>query len=169
MIILVMGVTGSGKTTLGRATAEKMGMRFEDADDHHPIANREKMAAGIPLRDEDRLPWLQAMGARFQDWDTGGGVVLACSALKFQYRDILRGYAPDLKLVMIDISPDKALERALSRDHPFIHTDISSIISAQFRDLEPPTENEHPIFINSRLSVSEAVAKILLKLRGQQG
>src|SRR5688572_15692276 len=92
-----MGVSGSGKTTVGQRLAEALGVRFADADALHPPANLRKMAAGIPLTDDDRWPWLDAVGAEL----AGGGVVVACSALRRAYRDRLRAAAPGARFVFL--------------------------------------------------------------------
>src|SRR5688500_10102545 len=85
LIIIVMGVTGSGKTTLGRALAERLNLPFYDADDFHPDANREKLRNNIPLDDHDRWPWLKVLAQKLIEWERTGGAVLACSALKKSY------------------------------------------------------------------------------------
>jgi gluconokinase len=95
MILILMGVSGVGKTTIGKVLAARTGWRFEDADDYHPEQNRRKMAAGIPLTDADREPWLKALHERMVQYrQKGESVILACSALKQQYRDLLEdGFA----------------------------------------------------------------------------
>jgi gluconokinase len=90
MVVIVMGVSGAGKTTIGEALAAALGWRFEDADSYHPPSNVEKMSRGIPLDDHDREPWLKALHNAIQDWTTHAqNVVLACSALKASYRETL--------------------------------------------------------------------------------
>src|SRR3954462_13690936 len=89
MFVLVMGVTGSGKSTLGKLLADRLGLPFHDADDYHPPENRAKMAADIPLDEEDRRPWLALLAQLAVGWQAAGGAVLACSALKQAYRELL--------------------------------------------------------------------------------
>jgi 6-phosphogluconate dehydrogenase len=90
MIIIVTGVSGSGKTTLGSHLAKKLRLPFFDADDFHPTANVEKMTQGVPLTDHDRQPWLEHLAERIQHWESEGGGILACSAMREQYRQILQ-------------------------------------------------------------------------------
>ena len=106
MILIVAGVSGSGKTTVGAMLAGRLGWRFADADDFHPAANIEKMRAGIPLTDEDRWPWLRALVAWMDERIAQGeSAVLACSALKRSYRDMLLGGRPDVRMVFLDVGP----------------------------------------------------------------
>jgi gluconokinase len=113
-----MGVTGSGKTTIGRALAESLQWQFADADDFHPPANVARMHAGIPLDDADRAPWLAILRAKISDWlQAGIDTVLACSALKQAYRDELM-ISPDVKLVYLRGSRDLIAQRlSLRHDH----------------------------------------------------
>lgn len=137
MIVLVMGVTGSGKTTVGVLLAARLQWEFADADDFHPPANIEKMEHGIPLTDEDRLPWLQALHGKIAAWlSQGHNAVLACSALKQHYRQILWN-GPEVKLVYLKGSYDLILRRIASRQHHFAHEDL---LASQFADLEEPTD-----------------------------
>jgi len=94
MVYIVMGVSGCGKSTVGSAVAQRLGIPFYDGDDFHPEANRKKMSAGQPLNDDDRRPWLEALAAHIRAWNERGGAVLACSALKQCYRDILADSPP---------------------------------------------------------------------------
>ena len=135
-VIVVMGVCGSGKSTVGRAIAERFGLEFHDADEFHSRANKEKMATGTPLTDEDRLPWLAAMAEAARTWSAGA--VLACSALKRRYRDSLRGGCPALAFVFLDVPAQVLEERMASREH-FMPI---SLIESQLAALEPPTEAE---------------------------
>src|SRR5262245_49487002 len=108
MVIVIMGVTGSGKTTVGERLASDMGWEFMDGDDFHPPANKAKMHAGIPLTDEDRWPWLAALhDALARALAEGRGAVLACSALKTSYRDVLTSGLADVQFVLLD--GDRAL------------------------------------------------------------
>src|SRR6187431_1884968 len=102
MVVVLMGVTGSGKTTVGEQLAAELGWTFADADDFHPAANKAKMHAGIPLTDDDRWPWLQALRDLIeQSLDSRRGAVLACSALKSAYREVLTGGLADVHFVLL--------------------------------------------------------------------
>jgi gluconokinase len=137
MIVLVMGVAGSGKTTVGLLLAARLGWEFTDGDDFHPPANIEKMKHGIPLTDEDRLPWLQALHGQIAAWiSQGRNAVLACSALKQRYRQILWN-GPEVKLVYLKGTYDLILQRIASRHHHFAHEDL---LASQFADLEEPAD-----------------------------
>jgi gluconokinase len=140
MIVVLMGVSGSGKTTIGTLLAERTGTTFADADDYHPQANKQKMAAGHPLNDEDRAPWLQTLNDLLRQWHTSGtGGVLACSALKEKYRETLAsGMPPDaVKFVLLDGSKELISERLAARKHEFMN---SALLDSQFATLEPPSD-----------------------------
>ena len=132
MIVVVMGVSGVGKTTIGRLAAERLGWRFIDADDHHPAANVAKMAAGTPLQDEDRWPWLDALNQMLR---RESSAVLACSALKESYRRRLLAGVDDAHVVFLDA--DKALiaERLAARKHRYMP---AKLLDSQLATLEPP-------------------------------
>ena len=143
MIVVVMGVTGCGKTTLGRELARRLNVPFHDADDHHPPANRAKLRANIPLDDDDRRPWLEALGRLMREWDAAGGAVLACSALKETYRDILRGGGAG-RVVFVYVEGNAAtiaerLKARAAKGHELIR-DYDRILAGQFRDLEEPAD-----------------------------
>src|ERR1700753_3733923 len=103
MFLIVMGVTGCGKSTVGKLLAERLGLPFHDADAYHPPENRAKMAANIPLGDADRWPWLELLGKLAGEWETQGGAVLACSALKQAYRDVLVRHVAQSRIVFLDL------------------------------------------------------------------
>ena len=151
--VVVMGVSGSGKTTVGAALADALGLRFVDGDALHPAANVAKMAAGIPLDDADRAPWLDAVGAVL----AAGPVVVACSALKRVYRDRLRAAAPDLDLVFLDGSRELLASRMAARPGHFMP---ASLLDSQLATLEPPTADEHPVTVDVAPAVSEIVATL---------
>jgi gluconokinase len=137
MIVIIMGTTGSGKTTIGTSLAKRMGWEFVDADDFHPLGNVEKMKHGIPLTDADREPWLKALHDKIVEWIADGrNVVLACSALKQSYRDELR-VGPDVKFVYLKGSYELFLQRVQARKGHFAKQDL---IASQFATLEEPTD-----------------------------
>jgi gluconokinase len=137
MIVVVMGVTGSGKTTVGILLAQRLGCEFADADDFHSAANKEKMHQGIPLTDADRIPWLEAMHARLlQLAAEKRNAVLTCSALKQSYRELLlRGI--DARLVYLKGSYELIRQRLVARKGHFAD---EHILAGQFADLEEPTD-----------------------------
>lgn len=135
MILLIMGVTAAGKTTVGRALAEQLHWRFADADDYHSAANIAKMRAGIPLTDEDRAPWLQSLRTAILQWIAAGeNAVLACSALKASYRDILL-VSPEVKLVYLRITEQLAAARLARRRGHYMNP---MLLRSQFQTLEEP-------------------------------
>jgi gluconokinase len=136
MIVLVMGVTGSGKTTVGILLAQRLGWDFLDADDFHSAANKAKMHQGIPLTDADRLPWLETMHAKLIELDSEKrNAVLGCSALKQSYRDLLMA-GINAKLVYLKGSYEFIADRLRSRKGHFAD---EHILAGQFADLEEPT------------------------------
>lgn len=137
MVVIVMGTTGSGKTTIGTLLAKRLAWEFADADDFHPAANVEKMRLGVPLTDADRAPWLNSLHAKIVAWNAGGqSAVLACSALKQQYRDVLSAGA-GVKFVYLKGSYELFSQRVLARKGHFAKQDL---IASQFRDLEEPSD-----------------------------
>jgi gluconokinase len=159
--ILVMGVSGSGKTTVGTLLAAALGTQFIDADSLHSDANRQKMAAGIPLNDADRAPWLTAVGAAL----ARGDVVVACSALRRRYRDQLRSAAPDLRLVYLQ--GDRALlaQHLAGRHHEFMPPEL---LESQLATLEPPDDDEHAIVATIDRSPADIVARVVDMSRGSR-
>lgn len=145
MIVVVAGVAGSGKTTAGQLLAARLGWQFADGDSFHPAANVAKMAAGLPLTDEDRRPWLAAMTSWMDDMTARGqSAILACSALKKQYREeLLSGRAAAMVFLLIGMDQDKA--RLSARTGHFFH---EPLLASQFAALEPPEPAErqvHPV------------------------
>jgi gluconokinase len=134
--VVVMGVSGSGKSTVGSLLARRLGVPFVDADDLHPDANKEKMRAGVALTDDDRAPWLQRVGAALNASD---GMVVACSALRHRYRDVLREAAPGLVFLHLDGSPGLLAERVAGRKHEFMSP---ALLASQLAALDPPAVDE---------------------------
>ena len=140
MIVLVMGVSGSGKTTIGTLLAERLQTIFADADTYHSAANKAKMAAGNALNDEDRQPWLESLNAMLRTWfKCGGGGVMACSALKERYRRILVKGMPDDSVVFVLLDGSKRLiaERLAERNGHYMSP---SLLDSQFATLERPAD-----------------------------
>jgi len=139
-----MGVSGSGKTTIGALLATRLQLPFIDGDDLHSQANKQKMATGIPLDDADRAPWLETIAAI-----AGTPGVVACSALKRRYRDRLREAVPDLKFVYLAGSPTLLRQRLSARSHPFMPPEL---LESQLATLEPPGSDENALTIEIELS-----------------
>jgi len=136
--VVVMGVSGCGKTAVGEALARRLGARFVDADDFHPPANVEKMRAGVPLDDADRAPWLATLNALLRDEAAARRpVVLACSALRQRYRDALAEGVPGLRVVHLSGSFELIASRLAARRHRYMP---ASLLRSQFEALEPPRE-----------------------------
>jgi gluconokinase len=140
-LVVLMGVTGAGKSTVGTLIARKLGLSFRDADDFHPPANIAKMSAGQPLTDEDRGPWLDAIGAHLVA-HRGTGCVVTCSALKHAYRDRLRAAAPELRFVFLYGEVHLVASRQAARQGHFMP---ASLVSSQFATLETPGPEEDVI------------------------
>jgi len=139
VVVIVMGVSGCGKTTVGRLLARKLGVPFYDADDFHPVSNREKMKNGIPLTDEDRWPWLRILADTLGNAEQAdGGAVLACSALKARYRDVLRnGTQSPIRFIYLKGNRDLIFERMKARTNHFMPP---ALLDSQLAALEEPDE-----------------------------
>jgi len=162
-VILVMGVAGSGKSTVGAALAKQLGWRFLEGDEFHPPENIAKIASGQPLTDQDRDPWLDAIHAAIATHlQLGGPCVLACSALKERYREILAN-GLSVFIVHLVISLDLARNRIESRMGHFFPT---GLIESQFQALEKPS---HALEIEATLAVEQAVRSIEAALRQPYG
>ena len=158
MIVIMMGVVGSGKTTVGRLLAEKLAWEFADADAFHPLSNVEKIRHGIPLTDADREPWLQALRKAITSWIAeGGNVVLACSALKRVYRRELE-VGPEVRFVYLKGSAELIAERLHLRQGHFAD---DKILASQFADLEEP---EGAVTVEIAAPPQRIVAEIRKKL-----
>ncbi len=143
VVVVVMGVSGSGKTTVAAALAARMGWAYQEGDDLHPQANVDKMHGGTPLTDEDRWPWLRRIASVIDAWRASGrSGVLSCSALKRAYRDIIVGARPDVVLVYLRGSKELIGYRIAARHEHFMPT---ALLDSQFATLEEPTADEHPI------------------------
>ena len=160
--MILAGVSGSGKTTVGQRLADRLGWPFADGDSFHPPANVAKMAAGIPLTDDDRWPWLAAIGAWMDARIAAGGSgVVACSALKRRYRDVLRQGRPEVRLVFLDVSRDEDLARLRARSGHFFP---ARLMDSQFDDLEPPVPAEGALVLPAQGSPAELVSAIISAL-----
>jgi gluconokinase len=155
-LIVVMGVAGSGKSTIAAGLAEKGGLPFVEGDSLHPIANVRKMSAGSPLTDDDRWPWLRAIGERIEiERTTGHGVVVSCSALKLAYRECLRKEVSGvLHFILLDGSQELIIERMKQRKGHFMPP---ALLQSQFATLEKPTLDEYATV----LDISYAVPLLL--------
>jgi gluconokinase len=149
-----MGVSGSGKSTIGAALADRLGIPFVDGDALHPLTNVERMAAGLPLRDEDRWPWLAAVGARLAE----GDVVVACSALKRSYRDAILDEAPGARFIHLTGSHELLDERMQQRLDHFMPP---SLLESQLATLEPLAADEPGVAIENVGPVDAVVTAIL--------
>jgi len=155
MIVLVMGVAGVGKTTIGEALAQALGARFIDADDYHPPENVAKMKAGVPLQDADRWPWLQRLNQVLRE---EANAVLACSALKDSYRRRLGEGVTDFKVVFLHAAPELIRERMKTRQHRYMPP---ALLESQLATLEPPAG---AIAIDVAAPLEESVAAIVARL-----
>ncbi len=158
MIVILMGVVGVGKTTVGRLLAQQLKWKFADADDFHPAANIEKIRRGIALNDDDRRPWLKLLRNSIANWSSAGvDVVLACSALKENYRQQLTT-GPDVRFVYLKGSADLIARRLRSRQGHFAD---GQILVSQIADLEEP---EAAIAVDVDKPPEQIVAEIRKKL-----
>jgi len=158
-----MGVTGSGKTTIGEVLAQRASATFADGDDYHPLANKEKMKAGYPLNDADRQPWLERLNMLLRDWYAANrSGILACSALKQSYRETLRADTPKgtVRFVLLEASKQVLEERLKARHHEYMNP---GLLESQIQTLEEPGDALH--ICNDR-TPDEVVTEILQKLQG---
>jgi gluconokinase len=158
-IVVIMGVSGSGKSTVGSLLALRLRWEFEDGDWFHPAANIDKMHNGIPLTDDDRRPWLGAIA----DWidqtrRSGGHGVVACSALKRRYRDVLIGDRRDVRLVYLKGEEPLIARRIATRHEHFMPR---SLLHSQFEALEEPGSDENPLILSIEPTPREIAAQIL--------
>jgi len=166
-IVVVMGVSGSGKTTVSALLAAALGCQLQEGDDLHPAANIEKMRSGTPLGDADRLPWLQRIAEVIDAWrarrESG---VLSCSALKRSYRDIIIGGRPEVTLVYLKGSYDLIRRRLAARLEHFMP---AGLLDNQFAALEEPAPDEQPIVADVAAKPAEIVAGIVHRLEARRG
>jgi gluconokinase len=160
--LVVMGVSGSGKSTISESLARRLGWRYEDGDRFHPPSNVAKMSAGQPLTDEDRWPWLQAIADEIDRLSASGELaVIACSALKHAYRDILVHGRDDIRIVFLDGTQDLIAGRLAARKGHFMPPDL---LASQFRTLERPGTSERPITVSIDAPVERIVDDIVSQL-----
>lgn len=154
-----MGVSGSGKTVIGTAFARALGVSFVEGDEFHPPDNVQRMAAGIPLTDQDRAGWLAALAARLRDAnDSGTGLVMSCSALKRKYRDVLRADAPHVRFVFLKGRRELIAERLANRRGHYMPP---SLLDSQLATLEEPSPDEHAWVYDVAASPQEIVADLV--------
>ena len=160
--LVVMGVSGSGKSTIADHLARRLGWRYEDGDGFHPPANVAKMSAGHPLTDEDRWPWLRAIADEIDRLAAAGErAVIACSALKRAYRDILVHGRDDVRIVFLQGTQELIAARLVARKGHFMP---SGLLASQFRTLEPPGVDERPIKVSIDAPVEAIVDSIVSQL-----
>ena len=161
--LVVMGVSGSGKSTIADKLAERTGWKYEDGDRFHPPSNVAKMSAGHPLTDEDRWPWLQAIADEIDRvCRAGQRAVIACSALKRAYRDILVHGRSDVRIIYLQGTQELIAKRLAARKHHFMP---SGLLDSQFKTLEPPDPRENPVTVSIDAPVDTIVDDIVRGLR----
>lgn len=158
MSIVVMGVSGSGKSTIAAALAARLGGLYLDADDFHPAANVAKMSAGTPLTDEDRMPWLRVVGEQMAAQTERDRLpVIACSALRRRYRDMLREHGGEVFFVQLDGSPELLASRIGARVDHFMP---ASLLVSQLQSLEPLDADEDGMIVSIDQSVEHIVTEV---------
>lgn len=166
-VLLLMGVSGSGKSRIGALLAARLGWAFKDADDIHPMVNLEKMRTGIPLDEADRLPWLRDVASWIDvvRWK-GQRAVVACSALKRAYRTVLLGGRPDVHLVYLKADEALVSQRLANRTGHFMP---SSLLRTQFEALEEPGPEENPIVVSVVPGPESIMQEIVQQLEARTG
>lgn len=167
MTILLMGVSGSGKTTIGKILSDRLSLPFFDADDFHPPENLEKMKSGLPLTDADRKPWLVLLSGHLQQLEKQGGSILACSALKKSYRDLLFAELNPASSALIYLKGtySKISERLQHRRNHYMPADL---LNSQFEDLEEPEDAITVSICNSPEMIAELLVKSLASIRRKE-
>jgi carbohydrate kinase (thermoresistant glucokinase family) len=166
-VVVVMGVSGSGKSTIGTLLAGRLQWEFQDGDWFHPAANVDKMHKGIPLTDEDRWPWLASIAAWIdQTREAGRHAVIACSVLKRRYRAAVIGKRADVRLVYLKGDEELIARRLATRHEHFMPP---SLLHSQFVALEEPAPEEDPIIVSIAPRPNEIVAQILSALEAGEG
>jgi carbohydrate kinase (thermoresistant glucokinase family) len=161
--LIVMGVSGSGKSTIADALGRRLGWIVEDADQFHPASNVKKMSAGTPLTDDDRWPWLNAIAGEIaRKRASGSNVIIACSALKRAYRDILVQGHRDTRIVYLRGRKELIAARLAARKNHFMPP---GLLDSQFRTLEEPTVDEHPLVVDIDATVDEIADRIVTLLK----
>lgn len=163
--VVVMGVSATGKTSVAERLAEELGWPFEEGDDHHPQSNVDKMAAGVPLDDDDRRPWLEALaGLLAREHAAGRSSVLTCSALRRSYRDILRSEVPEDLIFFVHLAADFDVlrDRMALRQRHFMPT---SLLQSQFDTLEPLEPDERGVLVDVTPPLDQVVARALAAVR----
>jgi gluconokinase len=161
-VLVVMGVSGVGKSTLAKALADRLGWVFKEGDDLHPPANIAKMKAGHPLDDADRAPWLDAIGAWIDErLEEGQSGVITCSALKRAYRDRLDAARPHVTFVFMQLDEADVAERVAGRKGHFMPP---SLLASQFADLEPPTPDEPVIVVDGAQPIPAQVDAVVARI-----
>lgn len=156
--ILVMGVQGVGKSTIGVMLAERLGVPFVDGDRLHPERNIELMAAGTPLTDEDRDPWLHEVGKALREGTAHGGIVIACSALKREYRDLLRAFSPEVYIVEPYGEIELIAARISGRNHEYMPPEL---LQSQYDTLEPLGDDERGIRVDVVSTPQQIIDRIV--------
>lgn len=161
--MIIMGVSGTGKNSVGEYLAAELAIEFVDGDDLHPLANVEKMRAGIPLDDEDRVPWLKEIGLRLAAYKAQGeSVIIACSALKRWYRELLRHYAPNVLFIHLAGGREILEHRMAAREGHFMPV---SLLESQLATLEPLADFERSIEVDISPSVIEVQRNALAQVQ----
>lgn len=166
MILILMGVSGTGKTTLGKMLSNDTGWPFLDGDDFHPAANKAKMASGVPLTDEDRAPWLATLHGKIEEYATAGNsMIMACSALRARYRDVLRGdLSPDVvRFALLEADPAVIAAHLQGRQHEYMNPQL---LNSQIATLETPGDEAWHISVDGTPQESLALIEGKLKEAG---
>ncbi len=166
MVLILMGVSGTGKTTLGHMLAAATAWPFLDGDDFHSAANKAKMASGMPLTDDDRAPWLKTLYEKIAEYvNAGKPMILACSALRQQYRDVLRGslLPQQVQFALLEAPPEMIAAHLHARHHEYMNPNL---LGSQFATLEHPGDDAWDISVAGTAQESLALLKLKLKEAG---